>query len=121
MYEFEKHPKLTEFIQEMANTGKVPIEWSSFIETLNLALRKNNVSWQIELLLAFIEHIKKDNEFVETVNANDVEAFLKSQSLQLQQNSILRCCSHNSTTNYCNSDGSYSHKMCDDCGEVIWH
>lgn len=37
MYEFEKHQRLTEFIQEMANTGKVPQEWTSFIETLNQA------------------------------------------------------------------------------------
>lgn len=37
------------------------------------------VSGQSELLLSFIEHIKKDNELTETVNANDVEAFLKSQ------------------------------------------
>lgn len=39
MYEFEKHQRLTEFIQEMANTGKVPQEWTSFIETLNQALQ----------------------------------------------------------------------------------
>jgi hypothetical protein len=37
------------------------------------------VSGQSELLLAFVEHIKKDNELTETVNANDVDAFLKSQ------------------------------------------
>ena len=43
MYEFEKHEKLTEFIQEMANTGKAPIEWTSFIETLNQALRIHDV------------------------------------------------------------------------------
>lgn len=44
MYEFEKHPKLTEFIQEMALTGKAPQEWTSFIETLNEALRIHDVS-----------------------------------------------------------------------------
>ena len=42
------------------------------------------------------------------------------QALQLQQTGVMRSCSHNCTTNYCNSDGSYSHKMCDDCGDVIW-
>ena len=41
--------------------------------------RLGAVSGQSELLLAFVEHIKKDNELTETVNANDVEAFLKSQ------------------------------------------
>ena len=41
-------------------------------------------------------------------------------ALQLQQTGVMRSCSHNCTTNYCNSDGSYSHKMCDDCGDVIW-
>ena len=41
-------------------------------------------------------------------------------TLQLQQTGVVRSCSHNCTTNYCNSDGSYSHKMCDDCGDVIW-
>lgn len=43
MYEFKKHPKLTEFIQEMANTGRTPREWTSFIETLNQALRIHDV------------------------------------------------------------------------------
>lgn len=42
------------------------------------------------------------------------------KALQLQQTGVMRSCSHNCTTNYCNSDGSYSHKMCDDCGDVIW-
>lgn len=44
MYEFEKHQRLTEFIQEMANTGKAPQEWTSFIETLNQALSIHDVS-----------------------------------------------------------------------------
>jgi hypothetical protein len=50
MYEFEKNEKLTEFIQEMANTGKAPREWTSFIETLNKALRIHDVSRRSELL-----------------------------------------------------------------------
>jgi len=50
MYEFEKHPKLTEFIQEMANTGKAPYEWTSFIETLNQALRIHDVVGRSEQL-----------------------------------------------------------------------
>lgn len=37
------------------------------------------VSGWSELLLAFVEHIKKDNELTETVNANDVDAFLKRE------------------------------------------
>jgi hypothetical protein len=37
------------------------------------------VSGRSELLLAFVEYIKKDNELTETVNENDVDAFLKSQ------------------------------------------
>jgi hypothetical protein len=41
--------------------------------------RLGAVSGRSELLLAFVEHIKKDNELTETVNENDVEAFLKSQ------------------------------------------
>jgi hypothetical protein len=28
-------------------------------------------------------------------------------------------CKHEYTTNYCNSDGSYSHTVCDDCFEII--
>lgn len=44
MYEFEKHPKLTEFIQEMANTGRAPREWTSFLYTLNQALRTHDAN-----------------------------------------------------------------------------
>jgi hypothetical protein len=43
MYEFEKHEKLTEFIREMAHTGKAPREWTTFIETLNQALRIHDI------------------------------------------------------------------------------
>lgn len=49
-----------------------------------------------------------------------LEHYKQDQALQLQQTGVVRSCSHNCTTNYCNSDGSYSHKMCDDCGDVIW-
>lgn len=42
-------------------------------------LRLDYVSGRRKLLLAFVEHIKKDNELTKTVNANDVDAFLKSQ------------------------------------------
>jgi hypothetical protein len=56
MYEFEKHPKLTEFIQEMANTGRVPQEWTTFLETLNQALRIHDVVGQSEQLTAFAEY-----------------------------------------------------------------
>jgi len=42
-------------------------------------LRLDYVSGRSKLLLAFVEHIKKDNELTETVNVNDVDAFLKSQ------------------------------------------
>jgi hypothetical protein len=43
--------------------------------------KKDNMKNEIEeivkaKLLAFIEHIKKHNELTETVNANDVKAFL---------------------------------------------
>ena len=48
MYEFEKHPKLTEFVLEMASSGKAPQEWTSFIETLNQALRIHDVIGQSE-------------------------------------------------------------------------
>ena len=51
MYEFEKHPKLTEFIQEMANTDRVPQEWTTFLETLNQALRIHDVVGRSEQLV----------------------------------------------------------------------
>ena len=54
MYEFEKHPKLTEFIQEMANTGRVPQEWTTFLYTLNEALRIHDVVGRSEQLKAFM-------------------------------------------------------------------
>jgi hypothetical protein len=50
MYEFEKHPKLTEFVLEMASSGKAPQEWTSFIETLNQALRIHDVVGRSEQL-----------------------------------------------------------------------
>ena len=64
--------------------------------------KKNEASFEIENILKMLFQYKKE------------------QALQLQQTGVMRSCSHNCTTNYCNSDGSYSHKMCDDCGDVIW-
>ena len=43
MNEFEKHIKLTDFILEMANTGKVPKKWSDFLNTINDALDSKNI------------------------------------------------------------------------------
>ena len=59
MYEFEKHEKLTEFIQEMANTGKAPREWTTFIETLNQALRIHDVVGRSEQFYCFDEKNKR--------------------------------------------------------------
>ena len=59
MYEFEKHPKLTEFIQEMASTGRVPQEWTTFLETLNQALRIHDVVGRSEQLKAFADYAQK--------------------------------------------------------------
>lgn len=58
---------------------KVMETYKKLLENHNEAFRQCNVSGRSELLLAFVEHIKKDNELTETVNANDVDAFLKSQ------------------------------------------
>lgn len=41
------------------------------------------------------------------------------QNLQLQQGGVVRSCSHENYTNYCNTDGSFSHKLCDDCFEMF--
>ena len=80
MYEFEKHPKLTEFIQEMANTGRVPQEWTTFLETLNQALRIHDVVGRSEQLLDFIQWRKQvsvddltDKEIVEFYLARKVK------------------------------------------------
>ena len=61
MYEFEKHPKLTEFIQEMANTGRVPQEWTTFLETLNQALRIHNVVGRSEQLC---DHPRSERSYI---------------------------------------------------------
>ena len=45
--EFEKHERLTEFISEMASTGRVPREWSIFIAVLNEALSQHDVSGEV--------------------------------------------------------------------------
>lgn len=63
MYEFEKYPKLTEFIQEMANTGKVPREWTSFIEILNQALRIHDVNGRSEQCNHIFQRVERGGEF----------------------------------------------------------
>jgi hypothetical protein len=76
MYEFEKHEKLTEFIQEMANTGKAPREWTGFIETLNQALRINDVVGRSEQLLAYTEWLKKQGFLNATVSKLIVKKYV---------------------------------------------
>ena len=53
--EFEKHERLTEFISEMASTGRVPREWSIFIAVLNEALSQHDV---IKNEVAVCKHVK---------------------------------------------------------------
>ena len=60
MYEFDKHPKLTEFVQEMASSGKAPQEWTSFIETLNQALSIHDVVGRSEQLVCDYKYHHRD-------------------------------------------------------------
>ena len=60
MYEFEKHPKLTEFVLEMASSGKAPQEWTSFIETLNQALSIHDVVGRSEQLVCDYKYHNRD-------------------------------------------------------------
>ena len=60
-----------------------------------------------------------DTEWITSEICKRIEATSEELS-KLNKPAVIRSCSHNCTTNYCNSDGSYSHKMCDDCGDVIW-
>lgn len=77
MYEFEKHPKLTEFIQEMATTGRIPREWTSFIETINEALRIHDVGNQRELLIAYL---KENKVIINEDNLKGIDDFLNKQN-----------------------------------------
>jgi hypothetical protein len=83
MYEFEKHEKLTEFIQEMAHTGKAPREWTTFIETLNQSLRINNNTRDAEMLNA-VEDLK-DFAFMSCPlhRADELESIIDRISLNL--------------------------------------
>ena len=75
----------------------------------------------MELFKKFVKRIDDDFGYDNEKLARDLQKIAEEhQALQLQQTGVVRSCSHNCTTNYCNSDGSYSHKMCDDCGDVIW-
>ena len=75
----------------------------------------------MDLFKKFVKRIDDDFGYDNEKLARDLQKIAEEhQALQLQQTGVVRSCSHNCTTNYCNSDGSYSHKMCDDCGDVIW-
>jgi hypothetical protein len=65
MNEFEKFPKLTEYIEEMANTGKAPKQWTGFITELNQALQllQTDVS-NNEVAVAFVKWLtEKDSKY----------------------------------------------------------
>lgn len=69
VYEFEKHPKLSLFIQEMALSGKAPLEWTSFIEELNNAI---SLKW----------YNTSDGEFPE-INQEDRFSFSIRESVRV--------------------------------------
>ena len=80
----KKHLKLeiAHIFESGANEIRIFEMVVNFIDSrsgVNKNFRLGAVSGRSELLLAFVEHIKKGNELTETVNANDVEAFIKSQ------------------------------------------
>ena len=73
-----------------------------------------------KILIDLLDDFAFGSHDIEQTADRITELYKETQALQLQQTGVMRSCSHNCTTNYCNSDGSYSHKMCDDCGDVIW-
>lgn len=80
----KKHLKLeiAHIFESGANEIRIFEMVVNFIDSrngVNKNFRLGAVSGRSELLLAFVEHIKKGNELTETVNANDVESFIKSQ------------------------------------------
>lgn len=56
------------------------------------------------------EFDKTENEALNKTNVSGCTGFLKENIME---------CKHEYKTNYCNSDGSYSHTVCDDCNETI--
>jgi len=48
------------------------------------------------------------------------EYYHETELKKLRVADVMSSCNHKNKTNYCNTDGSYSHKTCDDCGENIW-
>jgi hypothetical protein len=48
------------------------------------------------------------------------EVYHEMELKKLRVADVMSSCNHKNKTNYCNTDGSYSHKTCDDCGENIW-
>lgn len=58
MYKFQKNEKLTEFILEMASTGKAPKKWTTFIETLNQAFIQQPINGLVleEIRQAFADY-----------------------------------------------------------------
>ena len=42
-----------------------------------------------------------------------------AETLQLRKTDVIPCCKHEYTSNYLNSDSSFSHTQCDDCGETL--
>lgn len=49
-----------------------------------------------------------------------MEDYHESELKKLRVADVMRSCTHDNKTNYCNTDGSYSHKVCDDCNETLW-
>ena len=45
---------------------------------------------------------------------------IETELKKLRVADVMRSCTHENKTNYCNTDGSYSHKVCDDCNETLW-
>jgi hypothetical protein len=60
-----------------------------------------------------------DNEDNKLIEFRMIKGLL-SELKKLRVADVMRSCNHENKTNYCNTDGSYSHKVCDDCNETLW-
>lgn len=71
------------------------------------------------ILIDLLDDFAFGSHDIEQTADRITELYKQTKALKLQQTGVVRSCSHENYTNYCNTDGSFSHKLCDDCFEMF--
>ena len=74
---FEKDAEMTEYILEMAHTGRSPQEWTSFVSKINDLYSQSKLNDKYQEVLSENERLRKYIDYKDKFNDDNDDHFFK--------------------------------------------